>query len=310
MKNNKTLKFIKKAILVHKDKYSYSEVEYINNKTKIKIVCPKHGIFEQQPSNHLLGNGCSKCSNKIKSEMYSFSLDDFINKAKNIHGYKYDYSKTIYTNIKKNVKIICLAHGEFEQLASNHLSGRGCQKCGFESSRIKQTRDSTDLINKCSIKHKNFYDYSLTNYINKHIKIKIICPKHGLFEQLANNHLNGHGCPICKYSKGELKIKNYLTEKKIFFIPQKRFKDCKDKYTLPFDFYLPDYNFCIEYNGEQHYASIPFWGGDEELEIRKKRDKIKKEYCENNNIPLIIIKYDEDINKKLKDINILSFNNR
>jgi hypothetical protein len=303
MESNKTLKFIEKAKLVHADKYNYSEVKYVHSKTKIKIACPKHGIFEQQPSNHLTGNGCPKCNNKIKSERYSFHLEDFINKAKNIHGDRYDYFKTIYVNIKTNVKIICIDHGEFEQLANNHLNGRGCRKCGIESSRVKQTRYSDDLIHACSIKHKNFYDYSLTNYINKHIKIKIICPKHGIFEQLANNHLNGHGCPICKYSKGELKIKHYLTEKEIVFIPQKRFKDCKDKHTLPFDFYLPDYNVCIEYNGEQHYTSVSFWGGDDGLKIRKKRDKIKNKYCKDNNIILIIIKYDEDVNNKLKEIN-------
>jgi hypothetical protein len=77
-------------------------------------------------------------------------------------------------------------------------------------------------------------------------------------------------------------------------------ENCKDKQKLPFDFYLPNYNICIEFNGEQHYKPIKWFGGEKTLEGIKKRDKIKMEYCQNNNIPLIIINNDNyDLQKKL-----------
>ena len=85
-----------------------------------------------------------------------------------------------------------------------------------------------------------------------------------------------------------------------FFEREKRFENCKDKYTLPFDFYLPELNMCIEYDGEHHYKPIKYWGGEEELKKIEKRDNIKNIYCSENNIDLMRIKYDENIKQKLK----------
>ena len=125
--------------------------------------------------------------------------------------------------------------------------------------------------------------------------MKIICPIHGVFEQTPNSHLRGSGCPICKTSKGELEIQRILYNKNIKYITQYTFDNCKNKRKLPFDFYLPDYNMCIEFDGKQHYETIKYWGGEETLIKTKNNDKIKTNYCKNNNIKLIRIKYNECI---------------
>jgi len=159
-----------------------------------------------------------------------------------------------------------------------------------------------ELINKFIVKHHNFYDYKLVNYINSKIKIKIICPKHGEFEQLANMHLKGQGCPICKESKGEKEIRNYLNNNNITFLPQHKFDDCKYINKLPFDFYLPDLNMCIEFHGQQHYEPIKWFGGQIVFDKLIKRDKIKEDYCIKNNIKLIIIPYRKNIYNIINNI--------
>ena len=117
--------FIEKAQKIHGDKYDYSKVEYKTISTKVCIICPKHGEFWQTPSLHIWSkNGCDKCGGTYKS-----NTDEFIEKAKKIHGNKYDYSKVEYKGNKLKVCIICPDHGEFHQKPNGHLSGRGCPKC-------------------------------------------------------------------------------------------------------------------------------------------------------------------------------------
>ena len=125
------LEFIKKSRKKHGDKYDYSEVEYVNVNTKVHIICPEHGEFEQLPNSHLQGCGCPKCGIEKMRESISSSKEDFIKKAREVHGNKYDYSKVEYVNNKTKVCIICPEHGEFEQIASYHMGGNGCPKCNL-----------------------------------------------------------------------------------------------------------------------------------------------------------------------------------
>lgn len=162
-----------------------------------------------------------------------------------------------------------------------------------------------DFKCEASKTHSNKYDYSLISFIkNNKQKIPIICPIHGEFQQQSLSHLQGQGCPICKESKGEKEIRVILNENNINFECQKKFDDCRNINPLPFDFYLPDHNVCIEYNGRQHYQTVSnnFFGGEERLLETQKRDKIKYDYCINSNIKLIVIKYDENISKKIKKL--------
>ncbi len=121
-------KFRDKAIKIHEEKYDYSLVEYENNITKIKIICKKHGIFEQRPSDHLRGAGCRKCAIEEKS----FNREKFIELANKKHSHKYNYDKVIYKNSDSYVNIICAIHGTFNQKAFNHYKGNGCPDCAIE----------------------------------------------------------------------------------------------------------------------------------------------------------------------------------
>lgn len=158
------------------------------------------------------------------------------------------------------------------------------------------------FIDMCKKVHGDLYDYNKVEYIDVMKKVVIVCKKHGDFSQRGYSHLLGEGCPKCKISKGENFIMEYLNENNISYMCQKKFDGCKHKTSLPFDFYFPDKNMCLEYDGIQHFMSIESWGGAEEFKLRKKKDKIKNKFCLDNNIRLERIKYDEDILEKLENI--------
>ena len=144
--------------------------------------------------------------------------------------------------------------------------------------------------------HGNKYDYSKSIYINAHTKIEIICKKHGSFWQKSWHHISGRGCPICNSSKGEIEVKRILDKKSIKYIQQKKFDECMKIKPLSFDFYLPENNICIEYDGRQHFEPIKMFGGNKAFKIRTENDKIKNQYCYDNGIKLIRIPYWEKNN--------------
>jgi hypothetical protein len=290
-----TTEFIKRAQQIHSNKYDYKLVDYVNSRSKVKIICPIHGIFEQTPKNHTINKcDCPKCKGFNKDD------NDLIMQFKKIHGELYDYSLYKYNGTKKFSKFICKKHGIFEQYTYNHLKGFGCSKC---SGRYKYTNQ--DFIEKANIVHNNIYDYTAVELININEKVKIICSKHGMFEQRGEDHIRGAGCPICKSSKGEKQIINYLNSNNILFIRQKKFNECRNKYKLPFDFYLPEYLVCLEFNGRQHYEVVEAWGGQNALQNTKLNDEIKLNFCKRNGIKLLIIRYDENVEYTLKNANIL-----
>ena len=278
---------------VHGDKYDYSLVEYKGRRNKVKIICCIHGVFEQSPQDHLRGSGCVKCSLLKRNRK---TTEEIIINFKKIHKDNYDYSKVQYEGSnKRKVIIICKKHGEFKQNPHNHISGNGCPKCAKNQNLTQE--EFEERANKM---HNNKYDYSKANFKNVSSKVIIICPKHGEFEQLATNHIhNYNGCPKCKLSKGEIKVMNFLEQNKIEYNIEKTFKDCKNKKALPFDFYLPKHNICIEFQGKQHYEKENFFGGETALEYTKNNDKIKKEFCKKNGIKLIRIKYNKNIDEIL-----------
>lgn len=289
-KNLTTEEFIKRAKVVHRDRYIYSLVDYKNSKTKIKITCKEHGVFEQRPNDHIQGKGCIVCAG-IKKK----SLSEFIKEAEKIHKNKFDYSLSDYKNNQTKIKIICPKHDEFEQMPSDHLKGLGCAKCGC----VKKLT-TNEFIERAKEKHSK-YDYSLVEYKNMHKKVKIICKNHGVFEQTPHNHLKFAGCPKCNKSKGEKIISWFLDKNKIHYEEQKKFDGCKNKSQLPFDFYLPNINLCIEFQGIQHYESVEHMEGDIGLLKRQKNDKIKREFCNKGGIKLIEVKYSDNLVQKLKE---------
>ena len=127
--------------------------------------------------------------------------EEFIKKAKEIHGDKYDYSKVDYVNSATKVCIICPEHGEFWQIPSSHLQGKGCPKCAKERNRKKMAMATDGFIKRCKEIYGEKYDYSKVEYVNNHTKVCIICPEHGEFWQIPNNHLSGYGCRACGIEK-------------------------------------------------------------------------------------------------------------
>lgn len=268
-------KFLEKSIKIHGNIYDYSLVEYVNAKTKVKIICKKHGVFEQDPDNHSRGSGCRFCKGGAL-----LGVEQFIKKSKVKHGDLYDYSQVVYVNNRKKVSILCKKHGIFKQSPNEHMFGYGCSKCGKEKvAFIKNELAKNTFFDKANKIHEYKYDYSKSEYINSRSKMIIICKKHGEFIQNCNSHLRGNGCPLCKESAGEKKIREFLQNNDIKFIPQKKFKDCRHIRPLPFDFFVEDYNVCIEFDGIQHYKEGGFHKNKDSFELTKKKDKIKSKYC-------------------------------
>lgn len=290
-----TDEFIKRAKTIHGNTYDYSKVKYKKRDTNVEIICKKHGSFFQRPCNHILSkNGCPKCSGVGKS------LSDFIKEAISVHKNKYTYDFSTYSGAEIKTIITCKTHGNFKQTPSSHTQGHGCPRCAGQIRTLEEfIKDSKEI-------HNNKYIYSATTYQNYYKNTTIACKIHGNFNQSPSNHLRGSGCPICKESIGENKVARFLIKNNIIFERQKTFDDCKNPKTnkhLKFDFYLPDFNLCIEFDGQQHYEPYKF--KDKENSIKKFedvkfRDNIKNKYFKNNNKKLLRISY-KDI-KKLNDI--------
>ena len=197
VKSKTKQEFINEALIIHEDKYDYSKVDYKTAIIKVIIICKKHGEYEQTPNAHLSGSRCIKCYDDIRGQSTKSNKEEFIEKAIKIHGDSFDYSKVIYNNSKTKIIIICKKHGEFEQKPSNHLTGFGCIQCGFDNTKIKQSKTTEEFIKESKIIHKDTYDYSKVEYNNSNTNVILICKIHGDFEQSPPNHLKGKGCKKC-----------------------------------------------------------------------------------------------------------------
>lgn len=207
-----TDEFVHRSVEIHGSTYDYSRVRYSTTHTPIEIVCKIHGPFFQEPESHLRGCGCPRCAN-----VHPMTTSEFIDRSTKIHNGKFDYSKTIFKNVKSRVSIVCPIHGEFVQFAKTHLSGAGCLKCKYEQQRLGMD----EFKKRSSELHNNRYDYTNVRYIDNHTTVQIICPIHGEFSQQPRTHLNGRGCPHCSkwVSVGELE---FLSEVGVPLTPSNR----------------------------------------------------------------------------------------
>ncbi len=213
--------FIKKANKIHNFSYEYSLVNIINSKTKIKIICKKHGEFYQKLHDHLAGYGCKKCGDKVPSN------EQFILKFNQVHNNCYTYNNFNYINNKQKIKIICKYHGEFTKSITSHLNGSSCKKCLEQKNKI-------NFINKASLIHKNKYNYSKIIYKNTRSKIEIICYNHDSFWKTANEHLRGVGCQKCSQENRSLTLGKFIEKSNLIH---------KNKYDYKFTKYSK--NTCI-----------------------------------------------------------------
>lgn len=239
------------------------------------------------------------------------NTEEFIIKSRNKHGDRFDYSKVEYLNSKNKVIIICPKHGAFSQRPNDHLNGYGCKKCQYAKTSMENKLTTEVFIEKAKLIHGNKFDYSLVEYNGYENKVSIICPKHGNFEQSPHNHLSGYGCKMCSASRGEEEIAKVLLKHNIKFEREVTFKELKSTSNLFYDFYLPNYNIFIEYDGIQHYKPIDFFGGNDALLDVKKRDGIKIAFAVNNGYRLVKIPYsilgtvEEALDCELKNLGVI-----
>lgn len=275
--------FIREARSVHKDRYDFSKVEYVDSVTKVKVICPHHGEFMMSPHDILRGCGCPKCSG-----VYSPTTEEFIRKAVGVHGTKYDYSEVSYLNNRTKIRIICHKHGVFLQTPHNHLAGQGCPMCGAEKRANGNTYTNEQFIERAKSVHGGKYLYDKTN-VDDGTHVTITCPKHGDFNQSKSDHLMGCGCPKCGMvvSKGEDEIYDYVVE----FLDKNVKKRVKDiLWPMELDVYSPSKHIAIEFDGILWHS--------EKYRADKTYHLDKTNRCKEAGIRLIHIFEDEWANKR------------
>ena len=273
--------------------------QYKNSQTKITHRCLIDGHeWLLSPGNALSGRGCPICGGTMKK-----SHERYVNEIKIKNPSVIVIGE--YINNATKIKHKCLAcNYEWNITPNDILSGNGCPICAIEKLRNKFKKSHEKYVCELSCVNKNII--VLEEYINARVPIKHKCLIDG-WEWYASpgSLLRGHGCPQCnKCSKsiGERIVAEWLDNHDINYKKQKTFNDCKDKHCLQFDFYLPDYNLIIEYNGKQHYEPIDYFGGQEGFEYTIKHDNIKSDYCKKNNISLFTIPYFKDVYEELENI--------
>ena len=250
-----TEQFIEDAKKLYGNKYDYSKLVYSGCRSSVCIICKEHGEFNKRASDFLQGKGCPKCANAYKPHPKRYTTEKWIEKAKSVHGDKYDYSKVEYISPFDDVVIICPIHGEFKQKASYHLSGNGCTKCGYEKVSAFLGGNKDDFIEKARKIYNDKYDYSKVEYINNKTEVVVICPKHGEFKVRPDNHLTGrNGCPSCSvnHSMWEKEVLNYVRELE----PNTISGDKDILYGKELDIFIPSKKIAFECDGLRWHSEI------------------------------------------------------
>lgn len=199
--------FIEKTIKKYGNKYDYSKVEYVNNKTKVCVICSLHGEFMIRPNDLLNGKSCPYCGGTKK-----MTNNEFIEKAKYVHNNFFSYEKSEYISSNEKIIVTCPIHGDFLVKANNHLKGVNCKKCQLENIKHKittlpQINKSTkrlnqeQFLNKCYAIHGDKYSYEKAIYKTSKEKVIITCKKHGDFFIAPQHLLAGRGCSKCSNNK-------------------------------------------------------------------------------------------------------------
>lgn len=225
--------------------------------------------------------------------------DEVIEKARAVHGNQYDYSKVKYENMKTRVEIICSKHGSFDQTLNMHISRQtGCPKCGYDRGRKARAHTASQFVSKAQAVHGYVYDYSNVKYENLNTKVEIICRGHDSFWQRPKDHIYIQtGCPKCARerteSKGAAEVRLNLEKFDVNFEVEKTFEDLRNPDTdtkLRLDFYLPEIDVAIEFDGDQHFKQD---NGIWNVEGLQMRDDVKDDWCAENDVHLIRFNEDE-----------------
>lgn len=228
----------------------------------------------------------------------------FLQRARLKHNNEYDYTEVKYSRASVKVSIRCLKHGIFQQRPNDHLRGNGCPSCGDLRTAASKRGNKDDFIKRTESFHGTTYQYDQVVYKNAVTKVTVVCKQHGPFFVTPDKHLTGIGCPKCSntMSCGERKIQNYLMKCGIKFTREKSFPDLIGRTPnsrLRYDFFLPDYNVLVEYDGQHHFSPIRIKGrlttaqSIEKHRATKRNDKKKNRYAAKKGIALLRIKYTE-----------------
>ena len=279
-----------------KRKYTYQEVydiffnegyillskEYVNNKQQLDYTCPNGHTHHVTLANFKTGYRCPHCYGNIR---YAYEQVKAY-----IESYDYKLLSTKYINVDSKLSMECPNGHEYE-ITFQKFKNEG-QRCPYCYGNVKYTYEQVKNI----VEEKG-YSLLSTEYVNNKTPLEVKCFKEHIFYPTLDNFQKGTGCPHCaKKYKGEEKVANILNDLGIVYKRQYKFEECKNERKLPFDFYLPTYNICIEYNGEYHYEPVDYSGKGKEWAENKfkhtqKIDNIKRNYCKDNNIKLIEIPY-------------------
>lgn len=280
---------------VHGDRYDYSKVEYVNQTSDVTIICRVHGEFNQRPQHHSNGSGCKKCGNNTMTH------DQFIDKFKEVHGDRYDYSLSKPKTTKHAIDIVCSRHGIFSQNVGGHMRGNGCKKCSNEEFGRNQIKDYGSHIKDFEKIHGGMYDYSNTKIVLSRDKCSVRCRSHGDFMITPKNHLAGHGCPKCSNTSFNPKLPSILYVLKIRMLDGRvSYKIGITNRNVPKRYYSKDMKFIESY--EEYF----FWDGGQarEIELHIKR-RFSDNICDKINYPLSsgfteCFYLDFDLNKYIK----------
>lgn len=274
--------------------------QYINARTPIMHRCKIDGHeWSVAPYVILRGDGCPKCAGNAKK-----THDEYVKEVSIVNS----NIEVIGQYINANTPILhrCKIDGYiWYATPANILFGCGCPECKkrilsniFKKSHKQYVEEVASINSDIEV---------LEQYINSHTPILHRCKQDGYMWKIApSNVLSGQGCPCCQESQGERQIRQWLEKNNIAYIYQNPFDDCRDKKILPFDFYLPEHNICIEFDGRQHFEPVDFAGkgnewAEEQFIKTKKHDEIKTKYCKDNNIHLLRIPYFKNVEEELNN---------
>ena len=299
--NLNKIKFIEQANKKFNNKFDYSKMEYIDRDAKVVIICPKHGEFKITPNNHINSSGgCPKCNDQIKINNLT---NEFIRKSKMKFGDAFNYSKVKYINSNTDIILICKKHGEFITKPTLHLQSKyGCNKCAREYISETFTLSQEEFLEKAKDVHGDRYDYSNVKYTSMSDKIEIICKEHGSFMQQAQQHIHsGDNCPKCSdvisISNAEKELSKFLTNYNINHI-------CSDRNIIhpkEIDILIPGFKIGIEYNGLL-FHSYGLCYPNNFSEMNKKYHLVKTEMVEDKEFQLFHIFENEWLDSIKKNI--------
>lgn len=273
---------------------------YINAKTAIAHKCLIHDIiWDTTPSTIQKGCGCYKCGEEKLKEALCKTQEKYIKEVEIINPHITVLGK--YINNSTPILHRCKIHNiEWDAIPCNILLGNGCKECGKEKIRKKLTKTHEEYVK--DLGESNSFVEVVESYLGVCTPILHKCKIHNIIWKMTPQvALRGTKCPACTESHGESQIRIWLENNDIEYIYQQPFSNCRDIKPLPFDFYLPTFNICIEYDGIQHFEPIEFFGGQESFEKTVKHDNIKNEYCDNNGISLLRIPYFKNVEEELNN---------